>query len=174
MKRFGPAFFLVLICAAPAFAAVDFPPRKAGLWQMNTVTSNGHTVSMQECVDAQTDQAMQSRFASAPQRNCPKRDVQKSGDTITIDAVCTVAGNTTSHHMVITGNFDSGYTVTMTNQVQGSPAPRTVNMTAKWLGPCAAGQRPGDMILPNGKTINILDMQKMMPGAFGAPPPPHQ
>jgi hypothetical protein len=28
------------------------------------------------------------------------------------------------------------------------------------------------MILPNGKTINILDMQKMMPGAFGAPPPP--
>jgi hypothetical protein len=162
MRRFGAACFLVLIGLGPAFAA-DFPARKPGLWQIDTTTVNGHTVSLQECVDARTDQLMQARFGSMPQRNCSKRNMQKSGDTITIDSVCTIAGQTSSHHMVITGSFDSGYTMTMTSQTQGSPTPRTVTMTAKWVGPCAAGQRPGDMIMPGGRTINILDMQGAMP-----------
>lgn len=170
MKRFGAASFLVLICLTPSLAA-DFPARKAGLWQTNTVAANGRTVSLQECVDAQTDQAMQSRFASMPQRNCSKRNVQKSGDTITIDSICTIMGRTISSHMVVTGSFDSNYTMTMTSQTQGLPAPRTITTTAKWLGPCAAGQRPGDMIMPNGKTMNILDLQRAMPGA---PMAPHQ
>jgi hypothetical protein len=169
MKRFGAAFLVVLICAAPAFAA-DFPTRKAGLWEMDTNTANGHAVKLQECVDAQTDQAMQSRFASMPQRNCSKRDVQKSADTITVNSVCTIGGQTMNNHMVITGSFDSSYTMTMTTQTQGAPIPpRTVTMTAKWLGPCAAGQRPGDMIMPNGMKMNMLDLQKGMPGAAGAP-----
>jgi hypothetical protein len=56
---------------------------------------------------------------------------------------------------------------------QSLPTPRTITTTAKWLGPCAAGQRPGDMIMPGGRTMNILDLQKGMPGV---PPPmaPHQ
>ena len=29
---------------------------------------------------------------------------------------------------------------------------------AAWTGPCAAGQKGGDMILPNGMTVNILAM----------------
>ena len=28
---------------------------------------------------------------------------------------------------------------------------------ARWLGPCAADQKPGDMILGNGMKININD-----------------
>jgi hypothetical protein len=173
MKPFGAALLLALICAAPAFAS-DFPTRKAGLWQISTNIANGQAVTMKECVDAQTDQAMQAHFASAPQRSCTKRDVQKSGDTTTIDSVCTIAGRTMTNHMVVTGSFDSGYTMTITMQTPGLPAPRTTTVTAKWLGPCAAGQRPGDMILPNGKTMNLLDLQKGTPGAPGAPMAPHQ
>jgi hypothetical protein len=173
MKRFAAASLLVIICVTPALA-VDFPTRKAGLWQMNTTTATGQKVSMQECVDAQTDQAMQSRFGGISQRNCSKHDVQKSGDTVTIDSVCTIAGHTTNGHVVVTGSFDSGYTMTMTSQTQGLPAPRTVTMTAKWVGPCAAGQRPGDMIMANGRTMNILDLERAVPGGFGGPTAPHQ
>jgi hypothetical protein len=32
-------------------------------------------------------------------------------------------------------------------------------MNGKWLGPCAADQKPGDMIM-GGIKLNILDMQK--------------
>jgi hypothetical protein len=174
MNRSALVFLLVLMCAAPALAAPDFPTRKAGLWQITTNTPSGQAITMKECVDAQTDQAMQAHFASSPQRSCSKRDVQKSGDTTTIDSVCTIGGRTVTNHMIVNGSFDSGYTMTITMQTQGLPAPRTTTMSAKWLGPCAAGQRPGDIIMPNGKTINILELQRGMPGAPGAPMAPHQ
>jgi hypothetical protein len=38
-------------------------------------------------------------------------------------------------------------------------------MAAKWIGPCAADQKPGDMIMANGTKINVLDAQKR-----GSPP----
>lgn len=179
MKRLGAVCFLVLIGIvligmAPALAA-DFPARKPGLWQINTTVAAGHALSLQECVDARTDQMMQARFGgAAPQRNCAKHDMHKAGDTITIDSVCTIAGRTATHHMVITGSFDSGYTMTMTSQTQGVPAPRTVTMAAKWLGPCTAGQRPGDVIMPGGHTMNILDLGGAMSGAAGGAMAPHQ
>lgn len=173
MKRFSAGVFLLVICTASAVAS-DLPARKAGLWQLSTTTTDGHTFAMKQCVDAQTDQIMQSRFAGVSQRKCSKHDVQKSGDTITIDSVCTIAGRTTSGHTVITGSFDSGYTMTITSQIQGLPAPRTVKTAVKWLGPCAAGQKPGDVIMSNGMTMNILDPQKGMSGGRGAPMAPHQ
>ena len=37
-----------------------------------------------------------------------------------------------------------------------------MKLDAKWLGPCEAGQKPGDMMMANGMTINVLDMQKMI------------
>ncbi len=30
-------------------------------------------------------------------------------------------------------------------------------MSARWLGPCRAGQRPGDITMPNGTVINLYD-----------------
>jgi hypothetical protein len=161
------------MCAAPALAS-DLPARKAGLWQISRTVTTGHTVSMQQCVDAETDQLMQSRFASLPQQNCSKHEVQKSADKITIDSMCSVAGRTTTGHIVITGSFDSAYTMVMTSEVKGVPTPRNVTMSAKWLGPCAAGQKPGDMVLPNGKTVNIVDMERAMRGVFGGSSAPNR
>ena len=36
------------------------------------------------------------------------------------------------------------------------------NMTqeARWLGPCKAGQKPGDVIMPGMGGVNINDMMK--------------
>ena len=36
----------------------------------------------------------------------------------------------------------------------------TMTMDAKWLGPCAADQKPGDMIMSNGMKINIPETEK--------------
>jgi uncharacterized protein DUF3617 len=172
MKRFGAVCCLAMLSTAPALAG-DMPARKAGLWQVDT-TVMGHTVSMKQCIDAQTDQVMQARFASLPQRNCSKHDVQKAADKITIDSVCTIAGRTTTGHIVITGSFDSAYTLVMTSEVKGVPTPRNVTMQAKWLGACAADQKPGDMVMPNGKTVNIIEMERAVRGVFGGASAPHQ
>ena len=51
--------------------------------------------------------------------------------------------------------------MTVTSQSEDSPGGKMImTMEAKWLGPCAADQKPGDMIMSNGRTINILEMQK--------------
>jgi hypothetical protein len=170
MGRSGMAFVIVLTCAVPASAsAADLPARKAGLWEMTT-TTNGRTMPIKQCIDAATDQAMQANTSQSSQRTCSKRDIKKSGDTTTVDSVCTAAGKTLTHHMVITGSFDSGYTMTITTEGDGIPVARNITIAAKWTGPCAADQKPGDMIMQNGTKINLVDMQKRA-GPPGAPPP---
>ena len=137
MRRIGAALFLLVIGAVPAFAA-ELPNRKAGLWEITT-DAGKQAMKIQQCIDAATDHAMQARGGAAPQGDCSKRDVQKSGNTTTIDSVCTFGGKTRTSHVVITGSFDSEYTMTVTGQTEGQPARPTVTLSAKWLGPCAGG-----------------------------------
>jgi len=78
---------------------------------------------------------------------------------------------------VVTGSFDSAYTVDVTSTREGGrPVPGMapggsshMKIAATWLGPCQAGQRPGDMMMSNGMTMNVLDMQKGIPPR-GMPP----
>lgn len=167
MTRFGAISILTLVFAIPAFAA-ELPSRKPGLWEVKMTFENGKIPAqvVQQCIDAATDQLMQSRSGPSFQRDCSKRDVQKSAGSTTIDSTCTVGGKTTTSRAVITGSFDSAYTMTVTSQSEATPAVgRTITMGAKWLGPCAADQKPGDMIMANGTKINIMDAKKL-----GAPP----
>lgn len=170
MTALKTALLFILVLGVTAASAAEFPARKAGLWTLSVKSPDGRTVSMQQCVDAKTDAALQSMSGGMVQRACSKRDVQRSGDTITIDSVCTIAGRTRTSHAVITGSFDSNYTMVMTSQGQGTPTASTT-MTAKWTGPCAAGQKPGDTIMANGFKMNILQMQNGA-GRPGMPVPP--
>jgi hypothetical protein len=61
---------------------------------------------------------------------------------------------------VITGNFDSAYTMTITSHDDFASAGRTMTLSAKWLGPCPADQKPGDMIMADGRKINILEARE--------------
>ena len=164
---------VALIGAMPALAA-EMPTRKAGLWEvkMSFESRNAPAQTIQQCIDAATDQMMQSSAGPMAREACSKRDVQRSANTITIDSTCTVAGKTATSHAVVTGSFDSAYTMTVTSQSEGMPGGQmTMSMAAKWLGPCTADQKPGDMIMGNGMKMNILDMQKRGP-TLGVPLPP--
>jgi len=162
MRIIGATSILVLICAMPALAD-EMPSRKPGLWEVKMSVDNQNAPGQvtQQCIDATTDQMMQSSAGPAAQGACSKRDVQRSADSITIDSTCTVGSKTITAHSVITGSFDSAYTMTVTSQGEGLPGGKmTMTMSAKWLGQCTADLKPGDMIMGNGRKINILDMQK--------------
>jgi hypothetical protein len=68
--------------------------------------------------------------------------------------------------------------MTVTSQGEALPGSGTTRtISAQWLGPCAADQKPGDMIMPNGVKMNIIEMQRRggppgVPGVPGAPFPP--
>jgi hypothetical protein len=169
MRLLAAISILGVIGAMPALAA-ELPSRKAGLWElkMNFENRNAPGQVIQQCIDAATDQMMQSGVGSNAQAACSKRDVQRSGSTITIDSTCTVGGKTANSHSVISGSFDSAYTMTVTSDSAGIPGGKmSMTMAAKWLGPCTSDQKPGDMIMGNGTKINIQDMNKRgaQPGA---------
>jgi hypothetical protein len=161
MRSIGASSILVLICAMPALAA-ELPSRKPGLWQVKTsIGSSNPALVMQQCIDATTDQMMQSSAGPFAPAACPGRDVQRSENSITIDSTCAVGGRAATAHSVITGSFDSAYTMTVTSQSPDIPDGKmTMTMDAKWLGPCAAGQKPGDVIMSNGMKINVPEMEK--------------
>ena len=152
---------LSVIGVIPAWAA-ELPSRKPGLWEIKMEFENRSTPgqTMRQCIDASTDQMMQSNTGPYAQSDC-KRDVQKSANGFTIDSTCAGDGKTWTVHSTVTGNFDSAYTMTATIQRDSLPGGR-MNMTvaAKWLGPCRTDQKPGDMIMGNGIKMNILEMQK--------------
>ncbi len=160
------AFLLALWPVADALAAVDLPVRKAGLWEMKMVRSGGstHDMTMQHCTDATTDKQMSTSF-SPGKETCAKRDIQKTATGYVSDSVCSVAGMTITSHAEITGDFNSAYTVKSTSQTEGPmsgrPRESTTTVEAKWLGACKPDQKPGDIVMPGGMKMNILDLDKL-------------
>jgi hypothetical protein len=173
MRRYLVLVAGCLLCASPALA-LDMPARKAGLWELKMSFDNGAIPgqTMKQCIDAATDKLMESNFGGSPQQSCEKQEVSKSGAALIVDSVCSFGGMTSTTHSVITGSFDSGYTMEITSKRGGGPrvpgmAPpggeSHMTIAAKWLGPCAAGQRPGDIIMSNGMKMNVLDLKKAVP-----------
>jgi hypothetical protein len=178
MRRRCVVVAVLLLAASPALA-VDLPTRKAGLWElkMEFAGRNLPTQLMQQCTDAVTDKFMTLNFGGAADRNCQKQDVRNNGGIITVDSVCSFGDSITTSHAVVSGDFNSAYTVQVNSNRQGGrPMPRAtpggetqMRIAAKWLGPCATGQKPGDVMMGNGMKMNVLDVQKSG-GPPGGPP----
>jgi hypothetical protein len=85
--------------------------------------------------------------------------VRREGDKLFVDAVCKLdhTSTTATTHAVVTGNADSAYKVesksTYDPPLRGNAEGSTV-LEARWAGPCKPGQRPGDVILPNGTKVS--------------------
>jgi len=168
MRRYPAVAAACVLLALPAFAS-ELPMRKAGLWElkMEFQGRNLPTQLMQQCTNPTTDQLMTFNFGGAAERNCQKRDIHANGSTITVDSVCSFGDATTTSHAVVSGDFNSAYTVQINSTRQGGrPIPGALpggeshmTIAAKWLGLCVAGQRPGDVMMGNGMKMNVLDLQ---------------
>jgi hypothetical protein len=158
-----------VLVALPAHA-LDLPTRKAGLWELTMDFHNARLPhqTMKQCTDADSDRLMNMNFAGSNEQACAKHDIVKSNGGYVIDSVCKFGAMTTTSHAVVTGSFDSNYSVEVTSTRKGGPAmpgmaangQSHMTITAKWLGACAAGQKPGDVVMANGVTMNVIDLQK--------------
>ena len=166
LRSFVSAIGLLALLPALDAQAVELPVRKAGLWEMKMVRTGGTApdMTMQHCTDATTDKQMSSSF-SPGKETCQKQDVQKTATGFVSDSVCGVAGMTITSHAEIIGDFNSAYTVKVTSRTEGGPSgvPRdgTTTIEAKWLGACKADQKAGDIVMPGGMKMNILELDKL-------------
>jgi hypothetical protein len=104
---------------------------------------------------------LQSNAGPIAASACSRRNVTRAENSMTIDSTCTLGGKPATAHAVISGDLDSAYTMQVTSQGEDLPGGRMImTMQAKWLGPCSADQRPGDIIMGNGVKVSVPDMQK--------------
>ena len=168
----NPGPFIALCIASllttPA-AAQDYPKLKSGLWEMERSSDRGTRASnrMTMCLDDSVQKQMFDMGAGAMQGMCSKHDFKLSGNRGTADFVCDIAGSRmhSKSTMVLDGNvgYRTEIRTTYDPPFMGQTESFTV-LTARHVGACKPGQRPGDMVMPNGQTLNMRD-------AMGAPPP---
>jgi Protein of unknown function (DUF3617) len=142
-------------------SAEDLPGRKTGLWEIKTTFEGKSPAASQECVDRATDQLVRSR----PNTSCSK-NIRRSANSFTIETTCSFAGKTSTGRAVVTGSLESAYTM-KSEAIRDVPG-SGFTTEAKWLGPCKAGQKPGDVVMDNGRKFNVFEVQNAPPAA--APP----
>ena len=175
------AVFALLLAAAVAPAhAADYPKLKAGLWEMErggtTATPAPNRMTM--CLDDSVQKEMFDMGAGAMQGMCSKHDFKLSASGGTGDFICDIGGSRMHSKSTMTLNGNIGYRTeihtTYDPPFMGQTQSTTV-MTARLVGACKPGQRPGDMVLPNGQTLNVRDAMGgprsgAKGGAKGRPP----
>ena len=178
--NYGMAICLALLAAQGVSAhgparKSTVPARKAGLWEV-TVRSDDLVLrrqgaapqrpqTVQMCTSAEAEPVM--LFAVVPaQENCRETKTRlrakSEGGGYDIATVCYVHDNRVDMHMELRGDLQSAYSGAFSVKYAQTPLGNTGRMLfeGRWLGTCNPGQRQGDMVLPNGITVNVVDDQK--------------
>ena len=117
------------------------------------------------CFGSDTDKHMTLWGQQATKDMCKDQSFTPTLGGWKFHSVCdTGQGGTITTDGEAKGDFGSHYTVTMTSTTTGAQAPQAngthqMTMEGAWKGACPAGMRPGDMKMPGGMTINVLDAQ---------------
>ncbi len=166
MRATALIIFAISVTLATTAHALDLPKRKSGLWEMTMIgnQTNGQPQTVTTCVDMKSDKGLASSFGGKIPKNCGQPKMKKSAGAITVTSVCKFTDSTVTTQAILTGDFSSTYKIDRTstyNPPNKGMKESNQTITANWLGACKAGQRPGDMIMPDGSKINITDIQKL-------------
>jgi len=143
--------------ATSALADETLPTRKPGLWETKMINTEGNATARQ-CIDEKTDQIAQSAMGGA--QTCTKRSVVKTATGYESEAECKIGPISASSKGTFTGDFSSKIHVETDTVLSGlptskEPVKRHMVLDASFIGPCQAGQSPGDMIMPDGKIVKM-------------------
>lgn len=165
MKRLLICLGLLIPVSA---GAEDFPKRKPGLWEIRTsIPGHGPAQTMKQCIDAASD-AKLAQMGKSMGKNmgaqCAKNEFRKEDGKFISESDCTAGGTRMISKSVFSGDFNSRYTSETTTRydppMMGTKEQK-MTLSARWVGPCEAGQKPGDVILPSGMKMNINSMRTL-------------
>ena len=159
--RIAIAILAAIGFAAPAVADdLNLPARKPGLWVIQMSRATGAPMMTTKlCLDAASDKALMAKGMAMGGSNCQNTSINRSGATITTDGVCKMGPMTIKSHTILSGDFQSSYTVDSVSDTTGGspmmPKHSETKQIATWSGDCG-DLKPGDMQMPNGMKMNIL------------------
>jgi Protein of unknown function (DUF3617) len=157
---------LAAALALPALAQ-DLPKRKSGLWEINIDSSNARSKGgkervMTQCVDQSRDDAFRQMGQQMERENkCTRTNIQRTPNRLSFESACDFGSMKTTSQTVITGDFNTAYKMEIHSRydppMMGLAEGATI-IDARWTGACKAGQRPGDVTMAGGVTMNVYDM----------------
>lgn len=158
MRAVAIAVAASVLGIVPTFAE-ELPQRKSGLWESKSTSAEGET-SAKQCVGPGTDRAMLGGMTGAA---CTKMEVTKTATGYAVATECAIGQIKAVGSSIVTGDFQTSVRTEGTTKLTGMPGQagtveRKLVVEAKRLGECGPGQKPGDVIMPDGKVIS-------MPGA---------
>lgn len=168
MKAWG-VLAASLMLALTSEAAQTVPSRKPGLWEIQLTgeaPASRQPVTVQQCLDKAHDREMLLSLALG-QDDCKRPRVQRQGVRTTLASRCVVHGQTLDLAMEWSGDFQSQYAGRYQVRNMHTGRVESTRFEARWLSACRTGMRPGDMVLPNGITVNVLR------ASHSAPSHPH-
>lgn len=164
------AALLLLLSSAHLFAAelpANLPKHKPGLWKMETQIGEKKSPASQICLDPSIEATMYKMSSAMGNSLCQKMDIQVQGGKVISDSICTLPAMLGGKGTHITGHAETtfdGDTAFRTESVAHyEPAfmgqtERVTVQNGQWVGACTAGMKPGDVISPNGRIVNMNRM----------------
>jgi len=147
--------------AAPAsgpLTAETMPHRKPGLWRQSMVMEGVNTPmpTVDMCLDAVSEAKMSMFGQNMRKGHCEREQINRNLDgSMSFDSSCDFGpGGKTVSHGTLTGDFNSGYKLMLESSHGTGPATK-MTLTSTWMGPCAPGQKGGDVIMPGGRVMNM-------------------
>lgn len=167
-RHFVSISLIAAMLGAGLAVAQDMPKRKSGLWEITmdrgaaAAGKGTPAMTMSQCIDQAKDDLFRQMGQQMERENkCSRSNVKQSAGRLSFDASCDFGTMKTSSNTVITGDFNSAYKVEVHSKFDPpmmGKSEGTTLMEAKWVGACKPGQRPGDVTMPGGMTMNIYDM----------------
>ncbi len=150
----------------------DFPRRKPGLWEIRAVAAQASGLPpTQHCIGERSDNESSQLDRSVGSRGaCSLGAFRRAGEAWLAESVCKEGRSSAVSRAIASGDFEQQYridtVVTYDPPLGGTRREDREAVVARYLGPCAPTQKPGDMIVPGMGTLNMID------GTFRAEPPP--
>jgi hypothetical protein len=157
--------------AAPASGPLtlgSLPHRKPGLWRQTMVIEGmSQTMPTSElCADEASEAKMTLMSQQMSRGHCQAPQLTRNLDgSISFSNSCDMGpeGKMVSTGL-ISGDFNSSFKMVIDSTHTGGPVAAAngdhkITMTSIGIGPCASGQKGGDVIMPDGRKINFTDGQ---------------
>ena len=163
-----PLLMAITALLAAQAAAQDMPPMRPGLWESTTSVNMGSAAKSGPKTTMCVTEAMQRLMLANSQRvgaACGKNTTRREGNQYIAESECTVSGSTLKSKSVATFTGDTAFrvdsssTVTPPPDSKGGISTSSAIQEARYVGPCPAGMRPGD-ISSGGRTMNMVDIAK--------------
>ena len=150
----------------PAVAADGLPPIKPGLWEVETSMDGEGMEKMKQCMSADSIRQLSAAGEKMGGMKCTPLKTTKSDSAYTTSIECDMLGSKMVSTSTMKGDFNSQFTVdsktSFTPPLMGQSG-SVAKSTAKYLGDCGEGMKPGDAVFSDGTKINVNEAMAQMP-----------